>query len=226
MSDTSLETPRRPTLRDLPLVARLVLSGFLISTGIGYVSALVPLHFQHAQPGAALPDEEDAAGVFHGNERMSAFERLIRADETKPLAPGGSMRSTFFKRSAGWRNQLQKRVKGMKADPATAEKAMRQEREHEIEALLLWIKNGATEEGYNSLPLPGDFFKRLPAPLENQFFEKGDDGKYSAKVGGIITDRCARCHDEDRGGAAGQVHLTNFDEVALWVRDGTNAMSL
>src|SRR5437870_3490109 len=45
------ETTRRLTLREAPLPVRLVLSLFLISTGIGYFSALVQLHFQHARSG-------------------------------------------------------------------------------------------------------------------------------------------------------------------------------
>ena len=43
--------PERLTLRALPLAARLVLAVFLIAVGLGYGSALVQLHFQHASPG-------------------------------------------------------------------------------------------------------------------------------------------------------------------------------
>ena len=227
MSEASSETPTRVTLRDFPLAARLVLSGFLISVGIGYLSALVQLHFQHAKPGEPLPDKDDAAGVYHGKEGMSTFERLIRADESKPLTSSGSMRSTFFKKSAGWRNKVKDRLKEMKVDQATAEKAMRKERELEIEALLLWIRNGATEEGYESQPLPDDFFKRLPEPLEDDHFQKKDDGKRHALVSVIITDRCARCPPGSGGGAAGQIRLDTFDHVELWVKDGASrGMSL
>ena len=44
-------TPERWTISDLNLSARITLAVFLISVGIGYVSALVNLHFQEASPG-------------------------------------------------------------------------------------------------------------------------------------------------------------------------------
>ena len=62
------ETPPDITLRNLPLAARIVLSAFLISVGIGYTSALVQLHFQHAKPGELMPTKEDAADDFLLNE--------------------------------------------------------------------------------------------------------------------------------------------------------------
>jgi hypothetical protein len=42
-------TPRF-LLRDLSLSSRLVLSVFLLSVGLGYMAALIQLHFQHAKP--------------------------------------------------------------------------------------------------------------------------------------------------------------------------------
>src|SRR4051794_14920895 len=98
MSSTS-ETPQRITLRDLPLAARLTLSVFLISVGIGYTSALVQLHFAQAKPGELLPDTEDAAHNFHGMPGVGTLERLIRTPENRPFNASGSMRAAFFKKS-------------------------------------------------------------------------------------------------------------------------------
>ena len=51
-SDT---TATRWTLRDLPVAARVTIGVFLVSVGIGYVSALINMHFQIASPGEAMP---------------------------------------------------------------------------------------------------------------------------------------------------------------------------
>jgi hypothetical protein len=58
--------PARYTLRDLPLSARLVVSAFLISVGIGYLWAMAQIHFKHASPGHPMPTTEDLVTRFSG----------------------------------------------------------------------------------------------------------------------------------------------------------------
>jgi hypothetical protein len=53
-------------LRDLPLAARLVLSVFLIAVGLGYLSALVQLHFRQGSKGNAMPTPDDVVLRFSG----------------------------------------------------------------------------------------------------------------------------------------------------------------
>jgi hypothetical protein len=77
--------PPRIVLRNLTLATRLTLAAFLVSLGIGYCSALVQLHFQHAKPGSALPSADDAVTAFHGSPGVSQLERLLLADEGKPF---------------------------------------------------------------------------------------------------------------------------------------------
>src|SRR5262249_42005102 len=62
MSDTS----PRFVLSTLTLPARMVLAVFLMSVGVGYFSALVQLHFQHATPGELLPTPENAVAAYSG----------------------------------------------------------------------------------------------------------------------------------------------------------------
>ena len=94
MDTTSPEKPRF-VLRDLPLAARLTLALFLISTGLGYVSALVQLHFQHAQAGSALPTREDAVRIFHGQagpqESKSKIQQLLEADDRGAFSGSSQM---------------------------------------------------------------------------------------------------------------------------------------
>jgi hypothetical protein len=54
------------TLRQLPLPAKLVVTVFLLSVGLGYLSAMVQLHFQHASKGSHLPGAADVVAKFSG----------------------------------------------------------------------------------------------------------------------------------------------------------------
>src|SRR5580698_1547981 len=100
--------PSGIALRNLPLAARLTLALFLISTGIGYIAALVQLHFQHATPGSVLPTPDDAERIFHGERGtpVSQLERLLTADEREKFNGTGSMAAAFTKRSADWKKTI------------------------------------------------------------------------------------------------------------------------
>ena len=56
----------RLTLRDLPLPAKLVISTFLISVGLGYCWAMMQVHFKHASSGSLLPTLNDVVERFSG----------------------------------------------------------------------------------------------------------------------------------------------------------------
>jgi hypothetical protein len=58
--------PARYTLRDLPLAAKLVLSAFLVSVGIGYLWAMAQIHFKHASAGNPMPTVSDMVERFSG----------------------------------------------------------------------------------------------------------------------------------------------------------------
>lgn len=58
--------PARLTLRDLPVPAKLVVSAFLISVGIGYLWAMAQIHFKHASSGNPLPTKADLVARFSG----------------------------------------------------------------------------------------------------------------------------------------------------------------
>jgi hypothetical protein len=82
----SSPTATRLTLRDLPLPAKLVVTTFLISVGLGYFWAMAQIHFKHASSGHALPTTEDLVARFSGvpwplerKPELAAEEK--RADE-------------------------------------------------------------------------------------------------------------------------------------------------
>jgi hypothetical protein len=62
----STPTTNRLALRDLPLPAKLVVTSFLISVGLGYIWAMAQIHFQHASMGRTMPSVEDLVARFSG----------------------------------------------------------------------------------------------------------------------------------------------------------------
>jgi mono/diheme cytochrome c family protein len=66
MSTPTVTPAARYTLRDLPLPAKLVLTTFLISVGIGYLWAMAQIHFKHASTGEMMPTLADLVARFSG----------------------------------------------------------------------------------------------------------------------------------------------------------------
>src|SRR5690348_6222252 len=100
MSDAPTPYPYPITLRSLPLSASLTLALFLISVGIGYFSALVQLHFQHATPGSMLPSGDDAERVFvtdTGERPRTKIEALLPESDKGPMNGQGQMTAAFTK---------------------------------------------------------------------------------------------------------------------------------
>lgn len=206
--------PQRFTLRDLSLPARLVLSAFLISVGIGYASAMVQLHFQHSgRDGGYLPSKENVVEKFHGRKDLtSPLVKLITGPETGNPDKGDNMTPAFFKADGG---EYKKAVK------KRPEAEVHAEREGERAAVLAWVKDGVRKQYYveDAFPLPADLKDK---PLTEKF---SNDGK--AKVRSILTERCARCHDPQNGmGNAVNFPLDNYDAVAKYAKVSRGFMSV
>jgi hypothetical protein len=206
----------RFSLRQLPLVPRLVLSLFLLSAGLGYFSALVQLHFQGAVAGSHLPGPEETVATYHGRQGLSQIERLLVSDESKPFNGSGSMRAAFTTRSGGWPRNIREKAKELNLNPGEAtslQKArseLRQERDGEREAVLAWIRSDADrKKAYDE-----DGFALPPTLAGHPITPKyvNDDTK-TVKVQSILTDRCARCHSESTGGPASNFPLDSFERV-------------
>jgi len=223
-------TPAAPrfVLRNLPLAARLTLALFLISTGIGYVAALVQLHFQHASPGNALPTPDDAVNIFHGQvgKPVSQLERLLTTGETAAWNGTGSMAAAFTTKSSDWKKQLRSLEK--KGQPAEAEQELRRQRDGERLAVIEWIKSGAAKSEFEA-----DAFT-MPAALSDQpvtedYVAKNDAGERVVKIKSIITDRCVRCHSASDGedAKASEFPLNTYEQIKPRVSATTSsAMSL
>ena len=67
----------------MPLPAKLVVTCFLISVGIGYLWAMAQIHFKHASAGHALPTTEDLVARFSGVPWPLEPKPEMAADEKK-----------------------------------------------------------------------------------------------------------------------------------------------
>ena len=205
----STPTPERFTLRQLPIPAKLVISAFLISVGIGYFSALIQLHFQHASKGNAMPLAADVvarfSGVTYGGLRdadmvqpVCKLQQLLEAPETLPFNGAGQMSAAFTKKSDDWKPDVAER----------GEDAVRKDREGERLSLLAWIKAGAPKDCYEN--------DRFPKPAGvGEVTKEYVDGGF-VKVRSILQARCARCHEPN--GAQGQFPLDTFDCVSKYLK--------
>jgi hypothetical protein len=230
------DTADRWTLRNLPCAARLVLAAFLISVGVGYFSALVQLHFQHAKPGSVMPTGDDAVRTFHGRvgeAPKSRLVRLIEAGEHETFNGTGQMSAAFTTRSSGWKSAIKTRAKvGRRApqgepDLARAEQELREERKAEQAVVLAWLTDGKADrasfekdhycltEEMAKLPLHKDY-RHAEDPL-------------GVRIKKLWDDRCARCHMKEGGEDANatQYPLEKAEQIAKYNKvEEASAMSL
>lgn len=224
-------SPRSVTLSELPLSARLTLAVFLLSVGIGYVSALVQLHFQHATPGDLLPSPDDAVRVFHGDtgtKPKSKIEQLLPEDyQGKKMNGSGQMTAAFYNRSEDYKDAIAERARELakkqgakKPDQAIKGAATAEvdfERNGERLALIAWVRGGAKEAEYNddNFPLPQDI-EKLPITRTMLVEQNGEIANpHAVKIQTLFQQRCANCHQE--GGEAQKYPLSNFAEIRKYV---------
>ena len=188
------EPAPRITLRGLPLAARLVLSVFLVSVGLGYFSAMVQLHMKHSsREGEPLPSGADVVEVFSGLKPFdptakvpcSRIDTLLSADENAPDVGKDNMAPAFFAKSKGWA--------GLQATRGRNLGDLRGERNGELKSMRAWVLSDAAtkKDAYvkDSFARPADI-KDLPVTPE--FL--ADDG--TVKMKSLVEARCLNCHGE------------------------------
>jgi hypothetical protein len=215
----------RFVLRDLSLQSRLVIAAFLIAVGLGYFSALVQLHFQHATSGNLLPGTEETLAAYHGRSGLSQLERLLRADESQSFNGTGSMRQAFFGKSARWRIDTNPKKK----TPEQVQ-SLRTEREGEVEAVLDWIVTGLNKDDYESdkHTLPAHLIGR---PVTDRYLVKDANDKpvspTQVRIKSILDERCVRCHSADKGGIPAQFPLDTYEDIQAYAKkEFASGMSL
>jgi hypothetical protein len=213
---TDADNPTRLTLRSLPLPAKLVLTVFLVTVGLGYFSALVQLHLQHSsREGEALPTLADVVEIFAGVKKadpnapaeapVSKLERLVMGPvEGAPWNGSGSMAPAFFhKDGMGYKGEVRDRGK----------EVVDAEREGERKAVQAWIRSdeAARRAAYEAddFPLPPEL---AGAPVTEDYLHAG---RPAVKVKAILFDRCARCHSKD--GEQPKYPLETYDQLARYM---------
>lgn len=206
---------KRTTIRDLPLAARLTLAAFLMAVGLGYGSAMVQLHFQHASPGHALPSLDDVVRKFHGDPNggppMSTLERLIATPghEHVPFTGSGSMAKAFTVKSSDFSREVRKR----------ARVDVEREREGERQILLAWVRDGLKRDVFDAdtMPRPAHLSDH---PVTPDFLHA--DG--SVKIKALFTERCVRCHQADGDDtAATKFPLNTFEQIQAYAKIETSS---
>lgn len=183
------DTPRF-TLRDLPLPAKLVVTVFLLSVGVGYFSALVQIHFQHSDKnGEAMPTPANVVAVFAGKKKAngvgeppkSRLEVLISGPRTGTA--GANMTPAFFGLfdDDSYRQEIKDRPKNVVDD----------ERESERLAVVAWSKLDPTarKAAYDAdrAEVPAALAGK-PVPKDHKVDDK------TVKIKSILKDRCEVCH--------------------------------
>lgn len=176
---------------DMPL--RLIAAAFLCSVGIGYVSAMVNLHFQEASPGKPLPGPEDVIRVYHGSNHPNQLLRLLEAPESLPFNGSGSMRGAFTRKKnpgaikTGGAEMLSQ-LKDAGFDVSAPELKGKMEAfaaswlDLERQTLVAWIEAGYPESAYrdDSFQAPTEIAKKFMdlrqgfVDLVGQLKPKGD----------------------------------------------------
>jgi hypothetical protein len=212
-------------LRDLRCSARVTIAVFLIAVLLGYFSALVQLHVQHARPGDLLPSKADVVRIYHGTAGApkSTLQRLLEADESLPFNGSGTMAPAFTKRSDGWTDAIRDRAKEKNISRAEAEKELRKQRDGERHAVLAWLAQGAVQAAYND-----DAFA-LPDEISNDAFTPEYLDGSTVKLRTLITDRCVRCHSIDgEDDNAAKFPLGTYEKLQPYMKPelGGSRMSL
>ena len=208
----------RFTLRALPFPAKVVITLFLLTVGLGYSSAMVQMHFQHTQgDGSPLPGPNDVIEIFAGKKRLtkddiaknrpvSKIEKLVTGPIDGPLNGGGSMGSAFFKND---RSEAGNRYKDVLAKRPKEE--VEAEREGERKLMVLWVNAPEAERAKA-------YADNLFAPARNKAPTKMSP-EYIHNDGGFLIqhlfrDRCTSCHRD--GEQAGNFPLVNYEQIAKY----------
>jgi len=208
------ETTSRFTLRQLPLPAKLVLTVFLLSVGLGYSSAMVQLHMQHSdRDGEVLPPKENVVAIFSGKvwKKGNDDEKTVcRLEEILPPDSNGRVNSknmtpALFGQDEGAYAEAQRK------DPAKAA-ALAPLREGERKVLIAWA-NAAPDTRKKSYQ--DDRFE-LPNDLVGKPFTPNykADPK-TVRIHSLLRDRCIRCHKP--GGEKGDISLTTYEGISKYL---------
>ena len=177
----------------MPLPAKLVISAFLISVGLGYISAMVQLHLQHgSRDGNPLPTSVDVLERFAGLKKFdpdaprspSKIEHLISGSTTELDVNANNMAPAFFAKSKGYPKETAER----------GQSVVDAERESERLAMLEWLRSDTEiqRNAYEQDALKLSSTLRERPLIERWLTPEGD----AVKIKSLFEARCNVCHAE------------------------------
>jgi hypothetical protein len=220
----------------------LTLAIFYVSVGLGFLSAVVNLHFQEASAGALLPTKENVVDAYHGKARMSQLERLLVAHPSLPFNGQGSMRKAFTEEklrkeefrtlcenTAKEKFGVQDFRKGSPPQVAQVKSAVQSCLEGERLALIAWVRSGASAEAYeaDAFPLQGELqvtptsqpvdLGTVPITKECVEIDPANPADRNARIKTILERRCLTCHTEGVTSPASKYPLTSYEEIEVYI---------
>jgi hypothetical protein len=175
----------------LPLPAKLVVSAFLISVGVGYFSALVQLHMQHGdRDGNALPTPQNVIERFAGLKEHDGKPPVSKIGSIISGDPAGGFTSTnmapaFFGKSSGYDREVKDR----------GQEKVDKEREGERIVFRAWLSLPTAErkaifDGKEGMPLPHEL---VGQPLTADYID-AETKRVDFQT--LFEGRCLKCHGE------------------------------
>jgi hypothetical protein len=197
-------------LQQVPPIARMFLAALLTAAGICYVGLTVAIYVQTTAPSALAPDLRDLNRLlFHPERPISSMERRLEAANA-PLGTGPLIRES----PDSAMNEIE----------ATLSSAEIAKREGERQALLDWIRSGASQAAYER----DDYPLANPAAicsLTPEFLVPGECPTSPARVRirSIIHERCVNCHNEDGDDTARLIPFDSYSKIALFMQPDDRA---
>jgi len=201
-----LASPHSARLRQLPRTSRSVLAAALAAVGASDVCLWVVLWFRAAAPGSLLLDWRELDRQLFGAQAPSRIERLLEADAER-IEGGSSMRPAFTADSVGWEETIQHLSEQARAE-------LLQEREGERQALLAWVRSGASRAAYEQDDFDGSALGP-PRPLTPKYRVGDSQSSGRIRIRTLIADRCVTCHsDQGRHDTARFLPLDSYERLA------------
>ncbi len=208
-------------LQKLNSTTRFLLAALLATAGLGYSALLVTTYLKTTAPSSLSPDLGELHRLIYRAARpISAMQRRLEASDTPlgtgPLITGGTSMASVFT------PELSELSKGLTADELA-------QREGERQALLDWIRTGASRTAYEL-----DDYSLTNQACGNSITQEFLVCETSATSGSapprvrirsLINERCVNCHHEDGDDTARLIPFDSYRAIRLYLRPETHADS-
>jgi hypothetical protein len=172
---------------------------------IAYLILIAVLYSNLTAPSSLYPDFRELDRLIFDVQRQSRIEQLLQADGER-IESGGTMRPAFHADSTGWEQAIQNLSEQERIQ-------LLEQREGERQALLDWVRGGASREAYDrdNYSLLAAAGRQITATY--RISESASDAR--VKIRSLISDRCVTCHSENgRHDTARFIPLDSYERLA------------